>query len=251
MKQKESFLSDQCKEVILGTLLGDGSLKINRNYKNARLSFRHSIIQKEYFFWKVNLLQSVCSSKFFWEQPAEKEVKGNSKLRFQSAALPELTEIYRFTTKRGKLNVSRKWLNKLTPLSLAIWWMDDGSLVVNSRRGVFCTDSFSCEEHKVIARYFQVVWKIKTQIGSHYDKQTDKNFHRLWIRSTEELKKFLLIILPFIKVEQMLPKVLLLYKDSELQQRWISEVESATNFSRETIEKYVKEKKARWKSFRE
>ncbi len=237
MKKNQSFLSDQCQEVILGTLLGDGSLKIDPNHQDARLSFRHSAVQKDYFFWKVDFLKSICS--------CEEKVK--SKLQFQSTALPELTDIHRLITKRGKLKVSRKWLNKLTPLSLAVWWMDDGSLVVNSRRGVLCTDSFSYEEQKVISRYFQVVWKIRTQIGSHHDKRTGKTFYRLWIRSTEELKKLLTIILPHIEVEQMLPKVLLLYKDSELQQRWISEVEKHTCFSRETIEKYVNEKKDRWK----
>ncbi len=251
MKKTKSSLSDRCREVILGTLLGDGSLKVNRGYKNARLSFRHSINQKEYFFWKVNILQEICSPKFFWEQPVEKEEKGGSKLRFQSAALPELTEIHHLITKRGKMRVGRKWLNQLTPLSLAVWWMDDGSLVVNSRRGVFCTDSFSYEEQKIIARYLQVVWKIKTQIGSHKDKKSGTQFYRLWIRSTEELKKLLRVILPYVEVEQMLPKVLLLYKDSELQQRWISEVEQATGFSQEILKRYVEEKKAKWKAFRE
>jgi len=42
-------LSYQCKSIILGSLLGNGSLKFYNGSKNARLSFRHSIIQKEYF----------------------------------------------------------------------------------------------------------------------------------------------------------------------------------------------------------
>lgn len=37
------------KAIILGSLLGDGCLKINQGYKNARFSFRHSITQQEYF----------------------------------------------------------------------------------------------------------------------------------------------------------------------------------------------------------
>ena len=35
--------------IILGSLLGDGSLKIHSGYKNARFSFRHSYKQQEYF----------------------------------------------------------------------------------------------------------------------------------------------------------------------------------------------------------
>ena len=43
-------LSETCKAIILGTLLGDGSLKIYSGYKNARLTIRHSIVQNSYFY---------------------------------------------------------------------------------------------------------------------------------------------------------------------------------------------------------
>ena len=52
-----------------------------------------------------------------------------------------------------------------------------------------------------------------------------------------------------MKIEQMLPKVILLYKDSNLQQRWISEVNQSTIFSKEIIEKYISEKKNKWKKY--
>ena len=41
-------LSENCKSVVLGSILGDGSLKKYSGYKNARLSIRHSIVQKDY-----------------------------------------------------------------------------------------------------------------------------------------------------------------------------------------------------------
>ena len=45
---KDISLSYVCIQVILGSVLGDGSLKIQKNYKNARLQIRHSVVQKEY-----------------------------------------------------------------------------------------------------------------------------------------------------------------------------------------------------------
>ena len=75
-------------------------------------------------------------------------------------------------------------------------------------------------------------------------------YYRLWIRSSQELKQFLRIILSVVKVSSMLPKMILLYRDSELQQRWISEVNQSTGFPKAIIEKYVLEKKAKWKIFR-
>jgi len=128
--------------------------------------------------------------------------------------------------------------------------MDDGSLVADSRQGVFCTDGFSRKEVLLLKRYLKKVWQIKTSIGK-IKRKPNREYYRLWIRSTYELKKFLRLILPYVQVESMLPKVLLLYKDSQLQQRWISEVSQLSGFSEEVIKKYLAEKKAKWKNFRE
>jgi len=247
----KSFLSDQCKEVILGSLLGDGSLRIHKPYKNARFSFRHSILQKEYFDWKVKQLTEISSQNNVWEQEADGF--GGDKIRYQSLALELLTEIYHFTHKSNYLSIKRKWLNLLTPLSLAIWWLDDGSIVGNGRKGVFCTDPFPLKEQKILARYLLKVWGINVKIGKIVRDRNgiQKEYYRLWFRSTEELKKFLTIILPFVKVSSMLPKVLILYKDSQLQQRWISEVVQLTKFSTQQVEDYLKQKKNKWKNFRE
>ena len=63
-------------------------------------------------------------------------------------------------------------------------------------------------------------------------------------------KKFLRIILPQIKVVEMLQKVLIIYKDHNLQQRWISEVSELTGFSKVIIEKYIAQKKNKWKIYK-
>ena len=248
---KNSFLSKNCKDIILGSLLGDGSLKINDHYKNARFSFRHSINQKEYFFWKKNELKEISGENCFWKSEI-KDGLGGQKLRYQSLTTPELTELYNLTHKKGVFKISRKWLNTITPLSLAIWWLDDGSIIGNGRKGVFCTDHFPYEEQKILSRYLKKVWDINVHIGKIIRKwaNEEKIYYRLWIRSSEELKKFLRIIMPHIKVAEMLPKVLIIYKDRDLQQRWISEVSELTSFSKAIIEKYVAKKKNKWKNFR-
>lgn len=246
----KSFLSNKCKEVILGSLLGDGSLKIHEPYKNPRFSFRHSIKQEEYFFWKAGQLNEISSENCWWKQ--EKNGLGGTMFRYQSIATDSLMDLYKLTHKNGKLVIWRKWLNKLTPLSLAVWWLDDGSLITNGRRGVLCTDPFSYDEQKLLSRYLLKVWGIETHFGkirrTHNGKI--KEYYRLWIRSSEELMKLLRLILPHIKVASMLPKVLLLYRNPDLQQRWISEVSRLTGFTEAIVEKYVAEKKSRWQAFR-
>ncbi len=252
MKQQTVPLSDQAQAIILGSLLGDGSLRLHRGYANARFSFRHSETQKEYFLWKAQALKEISKNGTHTVQKADGYSK-NLKLTFHSQALPCLTELYQYTSKRKHLKVQRRWLNRMSALSLAVWWFDDGSLIANSRKGVFCTDGFDQDSVKVLARYLTKVWNIQTHVAPIGRKRDGKQneYWRLWIRSTSELQKFLRIILPFVPVPSMLRKVLLLYKDRHLQERWISEVEERTQFSREIIENALSEKRIKWKNFRE
>ena len=52
----------------------------------------------------------------------------------------------------------------MTPLSLAIWWLDDGSIIGNGRKGVLCTDGFDEESVHVLARYLEKVWGVYAHV---------------------------------------------------------------------------------------
>lgn len=245
-------LSGRVQEIILGSLLGDGSLKIHPGYANARFSFRHSSVAREYFLWKASELREIASEQPIFVQSNDGGFSNNEKMRFQSMALPALTEIYELTHKQHQFRIRRKWLNQMSALSLAVWWLDDGSLISGTRKGVLCTDGFDHDSVKLLARYLQVEWNIQSNIGAVGRKRFGKQeqYRRLWIRSTEELKKFLRIILPHVAVGDMLYKVIILYSDPQLQQRWISEVSELSGFSIETIESVVEQRKKSLKPFR-
>lgn len=245
---KTSSLSNRCRDIILGGVLGDGSLKIHKPYRNARFSFRHSVTQKEYFFWKVAELKEISGEQNVWEQKG-RDGWGQDKLRYQSAALETLTDLYMLTHDGRQFRIRRKWLNKLSPLSLCIWWLDDGSLL-NGKQGVLCTDSFPYDELLIIVRYFRTVWRIFPRIGRVSQSGERANQYRLWLRSKGDLEKFLKLILPYMKVPSMLKKVMLLYNDPLLQERWISEVCQATHFDEQSVRECVDEQKLKLKRFR-
>ena len=247
---KKSSLSDRCREIILGSILGDGSLKIHKPYKNARFSIRHSMTQKEYFLWKVNQLKEISGEKSVWEQ-VDKQAWGKRKLRYQSLALEKLSELYRLTHYHNQLRIRRKWLNKLTPLSLCVWWLDDGSLVSDCRQGVLCTDELQYEQLLIIVRYFRKVWKLNPRIGRVAKNGPRANQYRLWIRSSEDLKSLFRVILPHVPVPSMIRKVLILYKDPQLQERWISEMCKLSQFDRNTILSYLRQRKHKLAYYRE
>lgn len=243
-KLAQISLSPSCKAIILGSILGDGSLKLYKPYKNARFWIRHSWIQHKYWLWKVQQLSEIQTPKSNQVQ-LPMGLSGHKKLLFQSSAKQQLTQIYNITYKKNRICIRRTWLNHMTPLSLAIWWLDDGSIIGNGKRGVLCTDGFSEKENKILQRYLAIVWKIQVQLGVLNRKYhgESKKYFRLYLNTTS-LKSFFRIIMPCVPVPSMIYKYCLLYKDAELQQRWISEMIIAfPTFKKEIIETISRRKK--------
>lgn len=236
-------LSDPIKSILLGSLLGDGCLRIYMGYKNAKFSFRHSIIQKDYFYWKVHKISiqseptqtGISALSGTVSQGKPDGFSKNPKLIFQSHVCENLTTLHSVVCKNNKLKIRRNWLNSLSNLSLAIWWFDDGSLVCGRRRGVLCTDHFDEKSCQILAKYFLKVWNINVTVKPIF--RNGKNYYRLWFKTTE-LQKFLKIILPVVPLiwDMFEKKMIIHYKDEKYQQRWISEIQEILKTREKTTE---------------
>ncbi|HET6917526.1 MAG TPA: recombinase RecA, partial [Acidimicrobiales bacterium] len=111
-------LSDFQWEVLLGALMGDSALSRTRSGFGARLRFSHGPKQVSYGDWKASLFANVGVSRS--TRPADGAV-------FHDVSpLPELAELRQAMYVDGKKVLSEDYLKRLTPLSLAIWYMDDG-----------------------------------------------------------------------------------------------------------------------------
>ena len=226
-------LSDSCKSILYGTILGNGCMQKTKGDINARLSIRQSLKQKEYFEWKTKKLQEIASTKSVQFSSAMKQsFSENSKLIFQSRTLASLTLLYNHMYKQKRLVIRRRWLNQMTALSLTIWWCDKGSLIRGGRQGVLCTDSFDEKSVQLLARYLEKVWNIHVRVAPirrnrrYGVKRRKQEYFRLWF-TTQELKKWLCLLMPHIPIPSMVSKWFLIYKDSQFQQRWISDMKQA------------------------
>jgi recombination protein RecA len=119
-------LSDQQFQVVLGSLMGDGNLSPNRRDRNGvRFRLGHGAKQAEYLHWKTELLGNIKHSM-------SENAKGAQFVDF--TPLPELAELQRAVyLGDGKKFLSEEYLKALTPLALAIWYMDDGSFSLRSK----------------------------------------------------------------------------------------------------------------------
>lgn len=158
-------------QVVLGTALGDGYLGVPREGKYAQLALGHSEKQKDYLLWKVNWLADYFTQQLWTavrkgqQFSSDTEAQNDRVLRaytISSICHPSFTEIWKLLYKDGRKSISMELLKKLTPLGIAVWFMDDGSCC---GRGLqLCTDCFPLKEQELICKYFSEYWNIDFKI---------------------------------------------------------------------------------------
>jgi recombination protein RecA len=123
---EQQLLGAQQVQVILGSLMGDGVLSPNlRGRSGTRFRIGHGAKQAAYLDWKVSLLENIPHCK-------TSNPKGAVFADFTPLPeLGELREIVYFGD--GKKHLTWDYLKSLTPLALAVWYMDDGCFTVRSK----------------------------------------------------------------------------------------------------------------------
>jgi hypothetical protein len=59
-----AFSKEETKEIIFGSLLGDGKMEMQRRSLHARFGFIQSVIHKGYFLFVYGILSNLCGSTF-------------------------------------------------------------------------------------------------------------------------------------------------------------------------------------------
>lgn len=195
IEKNKPFISNEVKEIIFGSLLGDAKLELppcNQRLLglNARFGFIQSLDKKDYFLSVLNSLGEISSGKFREMSYLDQRTgKTYTNLNFWSKALPLLNEFY-FTFYEGRVKIVPLDLSLLTPLALAHWVMQDGSR--GTSKGLYlCTDSFTLDDVKRLSKYLNNKYDIKSSIH-----KSGKNY-RIYIlaKSVETVK---ILILPFM-----------------------------------------------------
>jgi recombination protein RecA len=119
-------LSEQQRQVVMGSLMGDGCLSPNpRGRSGVRFRMGHGARQEMYLDWKVSLLGNI---------PCTRTRNDKGAVFADFTPLPELgglrEDVY---AGDGRKHLSWDYLKGLTPLALAVWYMDDGSFTLRSK----------------------------------------------------------------------------------------------------------------------
>ncbi|MDH2363784.1 hypothetical protein [Priestia megaterium] len=178
----------ESRNTLLFMVLGDGWI-------GRYLYILHSTKQLDYLEWKKKIL-------------SDHGIKTNT-IRFKNnngyPACSFTTKSYKFISLYRKVlytpskNIAnRKLLNKLNPLGLAIWYMDDGGLSQKKRNGkvhaneLILNTHLSKEDNQIIIDYFLETWNIK------FSQVKNKGKYRLRC-GTKQARKFIAIVEPYVK----------------------------------------------------
>ncbi len=114
------------RSVVIGSILGDGFLQ-NTGKKNARLRLEHSAKQKEYIFWKWQMLKRYMQDhpkRMVRFNPVWK--KQHAYYRCQSHSTPIFGNYRQLFYNEQQRSIPHELEQLLTPEALAVWFMDDG-----------------------------------------------------------------------------------------------------------------------------
>jgi hypothetical protein len=185
------------KEVVLGTVLGDSGL-IESSHSKAYLKMCQGKDQFRYLIWKMQVLKSLVGTFGVSYQNKDKRDSWGSRLRVHVWSLSDtyLHHLYNDFYSNGVKIVRLNVLRRLTPVSLAIWYMDDGSLVHHGDVIYACrlyTNGFSKEENHTICDYMNEEWSIC--FNPLYDSRSNSYFLNA---PKKDAEKFIELVRPFI-----------------------------------------------------
>lgn len=186
-------MKKECLAIVIGSILGDGYLTAHYNQlKKSQLWLKYNNRSLPYLKWLHQRLSPIGVGPL-------KPKKGYEQHQFLTKPSFELWQLRRIFYPKGIKIVPDKIYQFLTsPLSIAVWYMDDGSL--DFREKYHCNASFAtynfkqgdCEKLKKVMR---LNFGINARV--HQSTMRGKTYWRLYIVS-QSMKKFMKLVSPHI-----------------------------------------------------
>jgi hypothetical protein len=185
LKPVENFkfviLNNFQREVLLGHVLGDGSLQ--KENRNATGRIEQSLKQKEYFLWKFNILKDLTNGRYSETERFDKRTqKYYYAINSYMPAHPVLTDLYNITYINGKKELNEKNLRYFSEVSLATIFMDDGNKESSGGYNI-ATNCFSIKsllEFKTMLYYrFNILSTFDVNNETYIKKESAPVFEKL------------------------------------------------------------------------
>jgi recombination protein RecA len=189
------YLSNFQWDALRGTLMGDGALSSSPSGHGARLRYSHCERQMPYADWKASLFSNIGQSR---------HVRSDGVVAYDFSPLPELAALRQGVYVDKKKVFDDDYLKRLTPMSLALWYMDDAHFTLRSKgqqqrtaggtgRATICVEAMEPATRQRLVAYLADTWGIRPKLVA-----SGAAGKAVLVFDNAETVKFQALIAPFV-----------------------------------------------------
>lgn len=171
--RRRCVFTNKQRQLVLGTLLGDGCLVNVKGAVTRRFTLVISHCKKQFEYIK-HKRDALCV-----ENNLRIEKSGYGSVRYRlNYSNPALAEVAKIVLTDGKKTVTKEWLSQLTWEGIAYWFMDDGCLTTTKSGAsniTLCTNNCSQHELDLICEHFSSLgftFRVNDEIKTRYMRIT-------------------------------------------------------------------------------
>lgn len=210
------MISENVKRIIDLTI-GDGNISKNGRAVNARLKLEHSIKQRGYLWHKIKLLEDIGIQGKEQENIKKLNYKGDIReyttYSYRTLVHPDISTAYKWLYNKGRKAIDKALLKQLDVISLAYWFMDDGTAnktnKTQSKHPIYGRYTYMFDTYKIMSYTLQTnsftydeVRLIQYWIKDSFDIDTiiqlARGLPEIRISSIENKDKFRTLIKPYL-----------------------------------------------------
>ncbi len=193
------MLSDIQREILIGTMLGDGHLE--QNGPGVRLRVDHGMSQRDYLRWKYQAFKNLVPSEPRVIRSFHKrDHRYDERLHFSTYSNGIFQE-WRELFYKDRVKIIPESISEIltSPLSLAVWFMDDGYKRNDCNALRISTDLFTLKEQEQLVECLEENFGVQSTI--HKKGKT----YNIYIPQTSSAK-FVELVKPYV-LDSLLYKV--------------------------------------------
>ncbi len=189
-------LNQKQHSILIGSLLGDGTLWLGKGATNVNFKIEHGLAQKNYVFFKYKIFKEFVGTppKLSFRYNVIFNKRYPKSWWFRTLRNSLFNSYFYSFYKDGKKIVPNEIKSLLTPLGLAVWIMDDGSS--NNKRTALYLNSHGFEIKDQLKLCEALKRRFALDVRLH--KDGDKRRIYIPVKDTRSLFK---IVVPYLLPE--------------------------------------------------
>lgn len=191
---------EEIRSAIVGMIIGDGCISKRRGRSEAYFQMSHCEKQYEYLLWKQKFLNTITSSTI---HRVKKELNGKifKGYHLGTKQHPFFTRFYKRFYHNGHKVVDEYLVKKISPLALAIIFMDNGTYRYNPNKKnitfYLCTQAFDYANQLLLKKSLKIKYDLDWNINKANKTKSGNYNYRLRLANRHN-DKFVEIIKSFI-----------------------------------------------------